>query len=201
MTKLYLKGYICQGLFFPSANQEFYVNTIVGIIIGAMLTGFSMILNSYFSTRFSSTKEERADRRKRYQDHISEMENFYEDVLHSTDRLIRNKGRGREDELEKVYRFEVKFKLSSTKQIAEQFKITLSAIISMADQLPELPEEFIPKFEDDEHRKDRLEKRKKAERDREKQAQKLISAPYAEFGKLSTLMQEHLESLRGKSAP
>ncbi|MCK9571875.1 MAG: hypothetical protein M0Q96_01175 [Candidatus Omnitrophica bacterium] len=176
------------------------MNTIVGVIIGAVLTGLSMILNAYFSNRFSATKEERADRRKRYQDYISEIEKFYEDVLHSADRLIRNKGMGREDELEKVYRFEVKFKLSSTKQIAEQFKIILSAIISMADQLPKLPEEFIPKFEDDQQRKNRLEKRKKAEQEREKQAQKLISTPYAEFEKLSKLMKEHLESLRGKSA-
>lgn len=172
------------------------MNTIVGIIIGAVLTGLSMILNAYFSNRFSSTKEERADRRKRYQDYISEIEKFYEDVLHSADRLIRNKGMGREDELEKVYRFEVKFKLSSTKEIAEQFKKTLSAIVSMVDQLPKLPEEFIPKFESDEDRFERLNKRKKAEQLREKKAEEFISTPLAEFNKLSQLMKEHLESLR-----
>ena len=52
--------------------------SIIGVIIGGIVTGAAMILNSYFSTIFSSKLADQNKRRERLNKDINETQNFYE---------------------------------------------------------------------------------------------------------------------------
>lgn len=172
------------------------MDPILGILVGATITGIAMILNSYFSTKFSEEKEDRKQKRERMDKEIEEMQKFYEEVLHSFDKLIRNKGMGSESNLEESYRQGIRLKLVSNKKITDKFLDLDSAIIVFAKKLPKMPKEFIPDFEKDDHRRERLEKRERVEKRREKEAKKYRPEVRKKYGELSILMKEHLHKLK-----
>src|SRR3989339_542372 len=145
---------------------------IMGVIIGGIITGASMILNSYFSTKFSSQQRDRENKREKLEKDIDEIQKFYENILHLSDKLIRNEGMASEAELEEFYKQKIKLKLISTGDILEKFNELKNGITNFAHKLPKMPEEFIPKFEDDDNRRWRIEERKKNKQKREKEAKK-----------------------------
>jgi len=156
-----------------------------------------MVLNSYFNSRIARDKEQREYQRKNTDKYISDLESIYEDALHSLDRLIRDKGIASEGELEKFYRLEIQLSLKSNAKIYNGFQELRSGIVNMAHSLPALPEEFIPTFEDDSHRKNRLQKRKKAEQKRDEEAKKYIGNLYKLYKDLSNDMKDHLAEIKG----
>ncbi len=170
---------------------------ILGIVIGSIITGLAMILNSFFNDRIARQREQREYRRVHTDKYISELESIYEDTLHSFDKLIRKKGINSESELEKFYKLGIQLRLKSNEKIYIKFKELRSGIVNMAGSIPALPEEFIPSFEDDEDRKYRLEKRKKAEEKRDKEAEKYIGNLYKEWQELSSDIKNHLAELKG----
>ncbi len=172
------------------------METIIGMLIGALITGIAMILNSYFSTKFSEEREDRKQKRERMRREIEDTQKFYENVLHSFDKLIRNKGRGSESELEESFKQEIRLKLISNKKISNKFQELDSSIVEFAKKLPEIPKEFIPKFEDDDHRRERLETREKAKKRRDKEAKKYLPEIRGKYDELSILMKEHLSKLK-----
>lgn len=169
---------------------------IIGAIIGSAITGAAMILNSYFSTKFSSKQTDQNKRRERLEKDIEETQRFYEGVLHLSDKLIRNEGMANEAELEEFYKQEIRLKLISTREILEKFRELKGDIGDFAHKLPEMPEEFVPKFEDDDNRRCRLEKRKKAKQEREKEAKKYRPDLNKKHSELADLMQTHLQNMK-----
>ena len=169
---------------------------IIGIIVGGIITGLAMILNSFFNDRIARQKEQREYRRIHIDKDISNLESIYEDTLHSLDKLIRDKGRTSESELEKFYRLGIQLRLKSNEKIYDRFKELQNGIVNMAKSIPALPEEFIPQFEDDEERKYRLEKRKKAETKRDEEAKKYTGKLYQEWYELSSDMENHLAEIK-----
>ena len=159
--------------------------------------GGAMILNSYVNSRIARDKEEREYKRKNTDKHISDLESTYEDALHSLDKLIRDKGIASEGELEKFYRLRIQLSLKSNAKICNEFQELQSGIANMAHNLPALPEEFIPTFEQDFDRKNRLEKRKKAEQKRDEEAKKYIGNLYKLCQGLSNDMKNHLAEIKG----
>jgi gas vesicle protein len=170
---------------------------IIGAIIGGIIAGLAMILNSYFNSRITRDKEQREYKRKTTDKYISDLENIYEEALHRLDKLIRNKGSAPEEELERFYRLEIQLSLKSNAKIYNEVRELRSKIADMAHNLTALPEEFIPKFEEDYARKQRLEKRKKAEQKREAEAKKYTGSLYKLYQDLSTDMKNHLAELKG----
>ena len=83
---------------------------IMGVIIGGIITGASMILNSYFSTKFSSQQRDRENKREKLEKDIDEIQKFYENILHLSDKLIRNEGMASEAELEEFYKQKIKLR-------------------------------------------------------------------------------------------
>ncbi len=177
---------------------------VIGTIIGAIIAGLAMILNSFINARISRDKEQREYKRTRIDRVISNLESMYEDALHSLDKLIRNKGSASEGELENFYRLEIRLRLKSNEKICKGFNELRSGIVSMAHNILALPEEFIPKFEEDDERKYRLEKRRKAEQKRGSEAKKYTGELYHRYYELSNDMKNHLaeieESLTFKDA-
>jgi hypothetical protein len=129
---------------------------VISAIAGGIIAGAAMILNSYFNARIAREKEQREYKRINNDKHISDLESIYEEALHSLDKMIRDKGRASEDQMEKFYRLGIKLSLKSNAKINSGFNNLRSEIANMAKSLPALPEEFIPKFEDDNERKYRL---------------------------------------------
>ena len=170
---------------------------IIGTIIGGIIAGLAMILNSHFNSRIARDKEQREYKRKTTDKYISDLESTYEEALHSLDKLIRNKGSAPEEELEKFYRLEIQLSLKSNAKIYKGFQELQSKIAGVAHNLPALPEEFIPKFEEDYARKQRLEKRKKAEQKRDEEAKKYTGDLYKLYQDLSNDMKNHLAELKG----
>ena len=168
------------------------METIIGIIIGGLIAGIAMLLNSYFSAKLSREKEDKAIRRSQYEKYLTELESLYEECLHILDKLIRGKGSAPQNELEKFYRFEIKLSLKSNKSIVSKFKELKSSIADMATDLSPLPEAFIPKFEDDSHRMQRLQNRKEAEEIRNEEAKKYQGKLYSLHKELAGLMKNHL---------
>jgi hypothetical protein len=156
------------------ANSE--MQYIVGIIVGAIITGIAMILNSYFNARTAREKEQRDYSRINNDKYISDLESIYEEALHSLDKMIRDKGRASAEDLERFYRLGIQLDLKSTEKIINGFANLRHEITVMAKNLPALPEEFIPDFERDEERKYRLETRRKAEQKRDNEAKKYTGA-------------------------
>lgn len=72
---------------------------------------------------------------------------------------IRNIGRDKEDQLEKFYGLEIKFGLHSTGTIKTAFQAVHAAIVEIVRELPNIEDEFIPKFEEDCERQTRLQRR------------------------------------------
>ncbi|MDD5617465.1 MAG: hypothetical protein PHG69_00050 [Candidatus Omnitrophica bacterium] len=169
---------------------------IIGAIIGGIIAGAAMILNSYFSTKFSSKQADQEKKRERLEKDIEETQKFYENALHLSDKLIRNEGMASETELEEFYRQEIRLGLISNKEVLKKFRELKSDIANFAHKLPKMPEEFIPKFEDDDDRRWRLEKRKKAKQKREKEAKKYRPDLYKKHSELANLMQGHLQGLK-----
>ena len=134
------------------------METIIGTIIGGIIAGLAMILNSYFNSKISREKDERDFKMKNFELYISALEKIYEDVLHLSDKLIRGKGSASNNELESFYKLEIQLRLKSNDTIYNGFKKLKGEIASMAQSIPNLPEEFIPQFEDDNHRRERLRK-------------------------------------------
>lgn len=169
---------------------------IIGIIVGGIITGIAMILNSYFNTRFTRQKEQREYRRTQRDKYILELESIYQETIHILDKMIRDKGRASEDEIEKFYRLGIQLNLKSNTKINNGFSNLRNEIAIMAKSLPSLPEEFIPKFEDDDERRYRLEERKKAEKKRDEEAKKYADKLYKIYFELSNDMKNHLVELR-----
>lgn len=126
------------------------------------------------------------------------MSSLYEDVLHTSDRLIRNKGRDTDVQLEKFYKVEVKLRLHSTEEIRKAFNAVRSSIVDMASNLPSPPEEFVPKFEDDREKKCRLEKRKKWEEERDQTAKEYMPNCWEKHSELADLLKNDLSSKKLK---
>jgi len=168
------------------------METIIGTIIGGLIAGVAMVLNSYFSAKLSREKEDNAIRRNQYEKYLSELESLYENCLHLFDKLIRGKGSASENELEKFYRLEIKISLKSNKTILSKFQELKSSIADMAASLSPLPEEFIPKFEDDSHRMQRMQRRKEAQEKRNDEAKKYQGKLYSLHKALSGFMKNHL---------
>ena len=170
---------------------------VIGTIVGGIITGLAMVLNSYFNSRIARDKEQREYKRKNTDKYISDLESIYEDALHSLDKLIRDKGRASEGEIEKFYRLKIQLSLKSNAKIYNGFQELQSEIANMAHNLPALPEEFIPKFEEDYERKNRLGKRKKAEQKRDEEAKKYTGNLYKLYQDLSNHMKNHLAEIKG----
>jgi transcriptional regulator of heat shock response len=169
---------------------------VIGTIVGGIIAGLAMILNSLFNSRITRDKEQREYKRKNIDKHISDLESIYEDALQSLGKLIRDKGRASEGELEKFYRLGIKLSLKSNTKIYNGFVELQNEIVKMAHNLPALPEEFIPSFEDDLERRTRLERRKKAEQKRDKEAQKYTDKLYQLRQALSDEMKNHLAEVK-----
>lgn len=170
---------------------------VIGTIVGGIIAGLAMILNSLFNSRIAREKEQREYKRKNTDKYISDLESIYEGTLYILDKLIRDKGRAAEGELEKFYRLKIQLSLESNAKICSSVEELQSKIVNMVQNLPALPEEFIPKFEGDYERKDRLEKRKKAEQKRAEEAKKYTGNLYKLYQDLSNDMKKHLAEIKG----
>lgn len=106
--------------------------------------------------------------------------------------MIRGKGSASTDDLEKFYRLEIQLRLKSTEKICNGFQELRTEIANMAKNLPALPEEFVPKFEEDDDRRSRLKQRKQAEQKRDKEATKYTPKLYQMHKKISDDMKNHL---------
>ena len=71
----------------------------------------------------------------------------------------------------------------------------------MVNNLPELPEEFVPKFEQDLDREMRLERRREAERERDEKALEFQPECWSRHRTLARLMREDLEARRNLDLP
>lgn len=172
-------------------------DAILGTIVGAILTGIAVIGNSYISNWLQEQKEARAQKKAQHDKTAEETGRIYEDVLHLFYKLIRNKGTAASDELEQFYKYEIKVRLISTPEILKQFKTLKSLIAEATSKLTPYPEEFIPKFEDDTHRHQRLQARKEAEQTMENEWRECVSNLYKEYTELSNLMKADLDLKKG----
>ena len=172
------------------------MEAFIGTIIGGIIAGGAMLLNSFLSAKFTREREETSERLRLGEKEIGSLSKLYEQALHASDRLIRNMGRDSEDQLEKFYRIEIKLALHSTDPIKAAFSAVHSAISKMVSDLPEISDEFRPKFEEDYDRRARLERKKEAETKRNKAAQKLRPKCWGKHRELSDLMREHLRAKR-----
>ncbi len=169
---------------------------IVGVILGGILTLIAMILNSYFNARIAREKEQREYKRISRDKYISELEGIYIEVLHSLEKVIRDKGMGTESQIEKLNRLDIELGLKSKTKIHDEAQKLMFEISNMAKSLSPLPDEFIPKFEDDDNRRYRLEKRRKAEQKRSEEAKKFSSKVFQMYRELAIDMKAHLDELK-----
>lgn len=173
--------------------------SIIGVSVGALITGVAMVLNSYFSAKFREEHEDKKQHRDLLTKDIEETQKFYERVLHLADKLIRNEGSAETSELEEFYRTEIRLRLISDQKILNKFLELKKGIADFAHKLPKMPEEFVPKFEDDDHRRWRLEERKKAKQKRAKAAKKFLPDLYKTHSELADLMKNHLKKMKESS--
>ncbi|TXD80423.1 hypothetical protein ESY86_20670 [Subsaximicrobium wynnwilliamsii] len=170
--------------------------TLIGTLLGAIIAGVAVILNSHYSAKSTFKRENKNRLIDEKERDVQELEKLYQDILHSLDKLIRNLGSMAETELEKYYKMEIRLELISTKQITEKLTIVSNSISKMASKLPEMPKEFIPKFEDDSDRKSRLEERTKAKEERKKESKKYVPDIRKDYNILSELMKVDLQKRR-----
>lgn len=168
------------------------MEALIGTIVGALIAGAAMTLDSYYSARRQEHREDHLARRKQLEKDINEISQLYQDSLQILDRIIRKRGFDQEGKLETLYNIEVKLQLTGTTEIYDKFKEVKSAVGDMAHKLPPFPEEFIPKFESDDGRQERLEARKKTEQERETAAKKYLPDIFKKYNELSALMKEDL---------
>lgn len=174
------------------------METIIGTVLGALIAGGAMLLNAIISSKNERDRQSQADARRLLEKELNELSMLYEDVLHISDRLIRNKGRDTEDQLEKFYKLEIKLRLHSTEEIRKAFKAVRSSISTMVDKLPPPPEEFIPKFEEDHEKKWRLQKRKEWEVERDNKAGEHMPECWEKHSELAALLKGDLSSKKLK---
>ena len=97
---------------------------VIGVMIGAVVGVIAPILNSYFSNRFSASKEDRDYKRKLQRDRISATEQLYEDALLSLANY--NPGIGDQDKMvdreEMRLRYRMRLELTATPGIVNQFR-------------------------------------------------------------------------------
>lgn len=175
------------------------MEAIIGAVLGAVIAGGAMLLNAFITSKNARERQERADTVRLLEKELNDLSALYEDVLHTSDRLIRNKGRDTDEQLEKFYKVEVKLRLHSTEAIRKAFKSVRSSIVEMANNLPAPPEEFIPKFEEDHDKKWRLEKRKEWEIERDQAAKEHMPKCWEKHSDLSRLLKDDLLSKKLKS--
>jgi len=170
--------------------------TIVGTLLGAIIAGLAVLLNSVYSTKSTVKRENRNRLNDEKERDVKELEILYQNILHSLDKLIRDLGSMVESELEKFYKMEIRVELISTKEIVDKLNEVSVGISNMASELPKMPEEFIPKFEEDYNRQSRLLTRKKAKEKRNKKAKEFTPEIRKEYNKLSELMKIDLQKRR-----
>ena len=170
--------------------------TLIGTLLGALIAGGAVILNSFYSAKTTLKRENRNRLIDEKERDVQELEKLYQDTLHLIDKLIRNLGSMTEGELEKYYKMEIRLELISTKEITEKLKEVSNSISKMAAELPKMPEEFIPNFEHDDSRKRRLEKRNEAKEKRKIESKKYIPEIRDEYNQLSELMKIDLQERR-----
>jgi hypothetical protein len=170
--------------------------TIIGTILGALIAGLSVLLNSIYSSKSIQKREDRNRLINEKDRDIKDLEHLYERSLHLLDRLIRKLGSLPSSDLEEYYGIEIKLELISTDLIVEKIKELRNGISIMGEALPDLPEEFIPKFEEDSDRRLRLEKRKKANEKRETKSEEFIPGLRKTYNELSELMKRDLQDRR-----
>lgn len=151
-----------------------------------------MLLNAIISSKNERDRQDHADARRLLEKQLDDLSMLYENILHISDRLIRNKGRDTEDQLEKFYKLEIKLRLHSTEEIRKAFKAVRASISTMVGDLPPPPDEFIPKFEEDHERKSRLQKRKEWESERDKKANEHMPKCWKKHSELAVLLKEDL---------
>jgi gas vesicle protein len=166
--------------------------TILGTLVGGIIAAIAMILNSHLSAKNAKQKDEQSFKRRNFEKYIEEIEKLYEEAIHLSSKLIRNKGRAASETLEKFYRLDAQLSLKSNPSIHSKFKTLKSEISTAAGKLTPLPEEFIPKFEDDEDRRYRMNKRKEIETLRDQEYQDHLSELLATHECLSEAMKEHI---------
>lgn len=170
------------------------MEAIIGAVLGALIAGGAMLLNAFITSRNAKDRQDRADVVRLLEKELNDLSSLYEEVLHASDRLIRNKGRDTDAQLEKFYNVEVKLQLHSTEDISRAFKAVRSSIIDMTKKLPSPPEEFIPKFEDDHDKKWRLNKRKEWEETRSEMAKEYLPECREKHSQLIKLLKDDLSS-------
>ncbi|NVK57913.1 MAG: hypothetical protein HWE26_20120 [Alteromonadaceae bacterium] len=175
------------------------MEAIIGTALGAVIAGSAMLLNAFITSKNARERQERADQVRLLEKELNDLSALYEEVLHTSDRLIRNKGRDTDAQLEKFYKVEVKLRLHSTEDIRKAFKAVRSSIVDMVSNLPSPPEEFIPKFEEDHEKKWRLEKRKEWEEERDQTAKEYMPKCWEKHSELADLLKKDLNSKRLKS--
>ena len=170
--------------------------TIIGTVLGALIAGLSMFLNSIYSSKAIQKREDRKRLIEEKDRDIKELELIYEKTLHLFDKLIRELGSLPSSELEDFYKITIRLKLISTEPINEKVKSLRVSISDMNSSLPDMPEEFIPKFEEDSDRKYRLEKRKEAKENRKNKSKEFLTDLRDEYKSLSDLMKRDLQERR-----
>jgi hypothetical protein len=165
---------------------------LIGTIIGAILAGGAMILNSYYASKRQEKREDHIARRKVLEKDMASLESLYQETLELIDRIIRKKGRDEAGKIEKVYNIEVKLQLQAPKEVFDKFHGIRSAVADMSSKLTPFPEEFIPKFEGDQDRYKRLEARKNAESQRTEEAKEYLPEIYKKYEQLTELMKNDI---------
>jgi len=168
--------------------------TLIGTILGALIAGLSVFLNSVYSSKTLQKREHRNRIRDEKDKDISELEKLYQDILHLLDKLTRELGSLDKTEIERYYNLEIRLQLISTTKINQKVNIVRSKISEMASQLPTMPDEFIPKFEEDLDRRARLRNRKKAKKERKEKSEEFFPDIRKEYENLQKLMKEDLEN-------
>jgi len=170
--------------------------TIIGTVIGALIAGLAMILNSVYTSKMARNIEDRKRMIDEKERDIKELESLYENTLHLLDKLIRGLGSMTPDELERFYKITIKLKLIATNTIEEKVEELRVGISEMAHKLPAMPEEFIPKFEEDRDRKQRLNTRSKAKEERKEKAKEFTPNLTSQYEEISNLMKHDLQERR-----
>ena len=167
--------------------------TLIGTILGAVIAGSAMIINSLVSTWLNNRKEKLNLKQKQFEKDLAEISQLYESCLSALRKLIKDYGMATDKEWKNFYDIEIKLKLYSESNIVDKFIETKNAIIDLSHSLPPLPEEFVPKFEGDEHRAKRLADRKEAEYARKQEANKLLPPVNKKFNQFSEMLKNNLK--------
>ncbi len=96
--------------------------TIMGTVIGALIAGFSVLLNSISSSKSIQKREDRKGLIEEKDRDVKELESLYEKTLHLFDTLIRELGSLPSSESEDFYKIMIRLKLISTETINKKVK-------------------------------------------------------------------------------